>query len=236
MLERKGGASGPACGCRLCGPGGLEEVDHRVDPGQRPVVCRPQLLLAFGEGARNHLDRVADVVEDDERVGVHEDSVVGRNAVARPRGELLEVTDHVIAEIPHGPSEEPRQALHVNGPVAAEELLQMAQGVTPVGEPADRAVLLDDDIAALHAEDRHDVRPEEAVAPPFFPSLHALQKEEMRALRQLHEGGDGGFRIGDDLPKDGDQVALLCQFRKCFEVRCIHGLFLFPGARHKKRP
>ena len=102
--------------------------------------------------------------------------------------------------------------------------------------PADRAVFLDEDLAAPHAEDRQEVRPEEAVPPPFFPSLHALQQEEMGALRQFHEGRDGGFRIGEDLPKDGDQVSLLCQLGKRFEVRCIHGLFLFHPARHKKRP
>ena len=79
----------------------------------------------------------------------HEDGVIGgRPSPARP-GELLEVADHVVAEESDGPSEEPRQALHVNGPVAAEELFQVAQGIAPVGMPRTAPSLLDDDLAAL---------------------------------------------------------------------------------------
>ena len=65
----------------------------------------------------------------------------------------------------------------------------------------------------------------------------ARERENLKAkIRQFHEGGDGGFRIGEDFPEEGDQVPLLCQLGKRFEVRCVHGLFLFHPAHHKKRP
>ncbi len=88
-----------------------------------------------------------------------------------------------------------------------------------MGAPLHRAVFLDDDLIAPDAEDGQQVRPEEAVPPPFLPSLHALQQKEMGTVRQFHEGRDGGFRIGEDLPIDGDQVSLFCQFGECFKVR-----------------
>ena len=34
----------------------------------------------------------------------------------------------------------------------------------------------------------------------------------MAALGQFHEGRDGGLRIGDDLPKDGDQISFFAIF------------------------
>ena len=169
MLDRKGEGVFPHGGGRFDGPGGLEEVGHRIDPAERLVVDRPQVFLAFREGAGDDLDRVADVVEDDERVGDHEDGIVGRNAFAGPRGELLEVADHVVAEKPHGAPEEPRQTLHRDGPVTAEELLQKAQGIAPVGAPLHRAVFLDDDLIAPDAEDGQRGPPRGSCTAPIFP-------------------------------------------------------------------
>ena len=126
----------PHGGGRFRGPGGPEEVGHRVDPAEGLFVDRPQVFFAFRDGAGDDLDRVADVVEDDERVGDEEDGIVGRNASAGRRGELFEVADHVVAEKPHGAPEEPRQPLHGDGPVTAEKLLQNSAGDRPRGGAA----------------------------------------------------------------------------------------------------
>ncbi len=221
---------------RFFGPGGPQKVGQRVDPAESLFVDRQQVFFALSEGAGDDLERVAYVVEDDERVGDEEDGIVGLNAPACSRGELFEVADHLVAEKPHGAPEKTRQTLPGDGSVTAEKLLQNTQGISPVRAPLHRTVFLDDDLVIPHAEGRPQVRPEKAVPPPFLAPLHAFQQEKMGAVGQFHEGRDGGFHIGEDLPEDGDHVSLFCQVCERFKVRSIHGRFLIHPAHHKKRP
>ena len=225
---------GPEGGSRLPLAGGLlrrqrghEKVRHLFDPADGPVVEIPQVLSFAGDGAGDDLDRVADIVEDDQRVGDKKDGLVVDGGVPAAGREALEIPDHVVAEKTHGPSEEPRQSHEGDGAVTAEDFLEKPQRIAPMRVPLHRMVFLDNDLFPPDAADDPRVRPEEAIPPPFLAPLHALQQKEMGAVGKLHEGRDGRFRVGEDLPADGDQVSFSRQFSECFKIRCVHGRFLF---------
>ncbi len=57
--------------------------------------------------------------------------------------------------------------------------------------------------------------------------LRALQQKgcSARLGRELQVGGNGGFRIRQDFPADGNQVSPARQFQECFFVGVDHGVF-----------
>ena len=94
-----------------------------------------------------------------------------------------------------------------------------------MGDAAHGAVFLDDRLLLPDAEDQPRVRPEEAVPRPFLSPFHALQQEDVGAVGQFHQGRDGGFRIGEDLPADGDQVSLSGASGEGLKIWIVHGSF-----------
>ena len=83
-------------------------------------------------------------------------------------------------------------------------------------------------------EDQPRVGAEEAVPRPFLTTLDALQEEDMGAVSQFHQGCDGGFRIGEDLPKDGDQIALAGPPGEGLKIGIVHGSFLLRVSLKKR--
>ena len=227
----------------------LEQCNHAVDLRRRLVVGPFEAALPLVAPGRGHdLDRVADVVEDDERVGDHEDGVVHpafrMGALRQP---LLEVADHVIAEETHGPAAEARKPAHGDGPVPGEKLLQDRQGIAPVGELHEVAVAADLHLLGLHADDGQGVGAQEGVTAPLLAALDALQQEGVGALPDLQEGRHRRLLVGEDLPVDGDEIAAFGKFlefvkrglvhdrskkkRPCF----YHGLFVITVQNKKSR-
>ena len=114
-------------------PRRLQEGRHLVDPADGPIVNFLQIPSLVRHGTGDDLDRVADVVEDNERIGDQEDGLVLNRGLSFSGGELFEIADHLVTEKTHGPPEEPGQPLHRDGAVAVEDFPEEVQGVAPVG-------------------------------------------------------------------------------------------------------
>ena len=201
---------------------GLYELYHLFDPLDCLIIDSSQIISPLGKGTGNHLDGVPHIVEDHQRIGDEKDRVIDHEVLVGLVWELLKITDHVVAEESDGPAVKTREPFDRHGTVAVQDILQQGQRISSVLLRPRLTILLDQDILTPDGEDAMRVKSQKGVAPPLFPSLHALQEEAMRLGAQLHEGRDRGLRICQDLLVDGDQVPLFGQLLKLVKGRIVH--------------
>ena len=159
-------------------------------------------------------DRVAHVVEDEERLGEHEYRFGQPERVLLRRRQSLEVIDRLVGEEADRAAVEAAHLRHVDDLVAGQRLLDRLQRVyRAVGTSRPGR----DDVVGLGAD--------EAVARETLAALHALQQERVRPARHLEVGRHRRVEVGADLAVDGQQVALACQLLGFFQCWPIHLAF-----------
>ena len=202
----------------------LKQCNHAVDLRRRLGVGPFETawpLVAPGRG--HHLDRVADIVEDDQRVRDHEHGVVDIAMGTRAlRQSLFEVTHHFIGEETHGPAAEARKPAHGDGPVPGEKILQDRQGIAPVGQLHEVAVAADLHLLGLHANHGQGVGAQEGVAAPLLAALDALQQEGVGSLPDLQKGRHRRLLVGKDFPVDWDEIAAFREFLEFVKRGLVH--------------
>ena len=204
----------------------LEQCNHPVDLCRCLGVGPLEAALPLVAVCRGHyLDRVPDVVEDDQRVRHHEHGIIepgGRmGTLCQP---FLEVADHVIGEKAHGPAAEARKPLHGDRPVPGEKIFQDRQGIAPMADLRGVAVGAHLHLLRLHTDHGQGVGAQEGVAAPFLAALDALQQEGVGALPDLQEGRHRRLLVGEDLPVDGDEIAAFRKFLEFLKRRFEHVL------------
>ena len=121
--------------------------------------------VAVEAGVADHLDLVLEVVEDEERVGEHEDGFGQRQRVVGRRGQPLEVARRLVRQVADGAAVEARQAGHrddVEAPQLVFDLAAAGRRRCPrAGQDAIR------------------LRADEAVASQALAALDALQQERV---------------------------------------------------------
>ena len=161
------------------------------------------------------------VVEDDERVGEHQQGLGEAVGVGRGLGQALEVGGGVVGDVADGPAVEAGDALDGHGPVAGELLLDHLERVH-------RAVVFDGDAAVggrqlrAGAEYLPRLRPDEAVAGHVLASLDAFEEKRVAPAGDLEEGGDRRLHVGQYLAVDGDEVTLAPHGADLFQRRVVH--------------
>ena len=141
----------------------------------------------------DHLDVVADVVEDQQRVGEHQPRLGQPEVVVLDGGQALEVRDRLVAEVANGAAVEQRQARDGDRLVAPELLLDDEQRV---------AVLVGERLDAVR------LGADERVAPDLLAALDGLKQERVRPPRDLEVRRHGRLEVGADLTVDRDDVPL----------------------------
>ncbi len=170
------------------GTGRAGEAGHRADAvGQRPhQLRRDRVRVAVAAGLGDHLDRPADVVEDDH--DVRDQEARGRRGVAfLALGQLhgrLEAADRVVGDVADSAAGERRQALPVGAGVLGERIAQRREHV-----------------AVRRGVERHRpaARAEERVAPDLLAALDGLEQEGRAAMTQAQERADRRQQIGGKL-------------------------------------
>ena len=131
---------------------------------------------------------VAQVVEDQQRVGEHEHGVGKPQVVPGTPRQPLHVADHVVGEVADGATLEAGKTGHGDRSELGQQPAQRLQRVT-VGEPLGPGVAPPQgDGAVLGAQDRVRVGPEEGIAGPVLAALHGLQQERVGARPQAQIG------------------------------------------------
>ena len=164
--------------------------------------------IAAGDvGIGDEKQAMAQVVEDEQAVCEHEHGVRQLEVVLGPARQLLDVTNHVIGDVAHGPALEARQARDGHRLVSREEAPEGLEGAprldgldAPVGVPYRHA-------AALGREDHGRLGSQEGVARPFLASFHRLEEEGIRPGAQAQEGGERRVQVRRHLGIDGHEVA-----------------------------
>ena len=207
------------------GPG--EPLGDLVDAGGGLGVAGPVAGRVVVEvDVRQDEDAVLQVVEDDQRVGEHQQGLGQAVGVGRGLGQALEVGGGVVGDVADGPAVEAGDALDGHGPVARKLALDDFERVH-------RAVVFDGDAAVgsptirgsqtgARAEHLPRLRPDEAVAGDVLAPLDAFEEEGVAPAGDLEEGGDRRLHVGEYLAVDGDEVALAPHGADLLQRRVVH--------------
>ena len=183
-------------------------------------------------------DGVPQIVEGEHSAEYGEDHVVQLEVVGAAGGNVLYQTDPVISQITNGAAGESRQALHLDGLVGADQILQGRHRVSAPLSPTG-AHLLQGDTVVPRAEHPIGPDPEKGVARRSLAPLYALEEKAVTAaLRsQLHVGGNGGLRVRQDLHAHGNHVSPRSQLAKFSQCRFgFHALCPVYRVLAMKRP
>jgi hypothetical protein len=150
---------------------------------------------------------MAQVVEDEERIGEEEDRVREAEIVLGAARQALHVSNHVVGEEADGAPLEPWKARHGYRLNPAEEIADGVERVAvgqalrmPVGVAQRQA-------AVLCGQDHSRLGPEERVAGPRLAAFDRLEQEGVRTWTQPQVGGQRRVEIGGQLGEDGHEIA-----------------------------
>ena len=188
--------------------------DHLIDAGHGIGVGFFHAVVEAG--VADHLDVVAQVVEDKHRFREHEDRFGHALGVGgHGRHPRLEVPDGVVGQVADGPAVEDGQAADRDELVLAHLLFYQRQGVhLALG------------LARAGMEHTVGVGADEAVAAQPLPAFDAFQQEGVRRPGYLEVGRDRSFQVGVDGAVDRHQVALARQGFDLFQSWVVHAATL----------
>ena len=227
MLETNSGGSASA---GAAGTGTAPRSRSRI----AAIVAAASLVggvdpaLVVGEGAGEDRQLVAQVVEDQHRVGHHQRQVGQAERVGVRLAQRLDRPHQVVAEEADGAADERRQPLDRGRPVGGEPLADRGVGVGR-GVLAQRRRAGGGTLAApfreralAPAQDRARAQADERVAADLA-LLGRLEQEAGRAGglagAQLEEGRDRGLAVVDDPRPHRHDVALAGQLARLLQAR-----------------
>jgi glycine hydroxymethyltransferase len=210
-------------------PRAAQPRHHLVDPCARALVRLLGLLGARHVRRRHHLQRLAQVVEDDQRVGHHHAQLGQRDARLGPRRQILERAHHVVADPPDRAAPEARQPGRLD---RLEVRHHLEQGVGRIGRVPGRALgraaAVDVEpgyvrLAALAAQHRARRDADERVRRPGRAAHHRLEQEAVLAASERGVRRHRRVAVGEQLAIHRDQVALLRGAHELLATRVVHG-------------
>src|SRR6266849_10069877 len=165
----------------------------------------------------DNLERLADVVEHEHRVGEHQAEIRRADVVARRRRDAwFEASHDIVGEKADLAAEKSRKFRKFR---RAELFHLAAQFLEWIVDPPrlDRASWpYQIHPVVTPAHDRSGLGTKERVTPPLFTAAHALQQKTVVAARDFQIGGDRRFEIRGNLVKHRYQVETFC--RQFFEL------------------
>ena len=115
-------------------------------------------------------------------------------------GQPLDVAHPVVAQEPHGPTREARQARQLGGSQAVDQGAQLAERVDRVISrqihAARAAAARDLDAASARDEAATAPHPDDAVAAPLLAAVDGLEQEAGLAVVELEEDPERGVEVG----------------------------------------
>ena len=157
------------------------------------------------------LIRRLQVIEDEERVGEHEDGVRQiEHVVGGHRHARLEVADALVAEVADRAAEEARQ-VHprcAHGLIRREEALQRFQRIGEAEDLLVAPLMHRGQHTVIEPHDEVRIRADERVARQPLAPLDTLQEKRIRPLRDLQVRRHRRFQIRHDLPIDRHEIPL----------------------------
>ncbi len=197
-----------------------EPRDHPVDPPDGIGVGVLMSPLA-DVGIRDDPDRLGHVVEDEERIREQEAGLGQPQDIFAQRGEPLELADHVIAQIAHRAAAEPGQSGNLDRAVLRHDLAEAGQHIRLHRDPPAAPTARHDHFPVVAVNQRRRAASQKRVPRPLFTALHAFQQIGARAPVDLDQGRHRRLEVGQDFPGNGNQVPLLGQRAKLFEIRSV---------------
>jgi hypothetical protein len=184
-------------------------IDARVHPDRRLVVRVVEIVV--GETVRRHtldeIDALAPVIERGERSD-HAHHRVGQAVIVRRHvGQVLDLADHVVAEIPHDAAVERGELGEGRGGVHAEQCVDRRQDPAIGGDRVGQ-ITADRELAVPEHHRGGRVAADEREAGPALPVLDRLQQEPRLVADELDERCDRCLEIAEDLGPDGDDAVL----------------------------
>ena len=207
---------------RLFGFDGLLELFARFfDGADSRVVFFAEVAFAAGVNVANDPEAMLDVIEGDDAVIEGQYSVEEADVVAQARWDALDESHHVVRKIADGAGDQRRQAGDADGPEFFHAAAQECDGIFFF--PDDALAAFENARAGCVAENFFRICACESVAGDFFAAFHAFeQKGVARALGDAQVGAHGSEQIGGQNVVNRDEIALLGEALKFFEVGLDH--------------
>lgn len=206
---------------------GGAELLHQLfhPPAGLGVGLLRRLLACVGKG--HHPDLALDLVEDQDAVHLHEDSVGGIPRLQGVNGHLgLDPANQLIAPVAKEPADAAGQLRQVHRLIGLQAAGQNGKGIPLVLLSMPIAVDLQGLIPA-HLQNPQRVAAEEAVAGHLFPSLHRFQQKVVGPPgTDPVPGRDRRFQVRHPFLVDRDEIALLAEGEELLQRRGDHGLHL----------
>ncbi len=197
-----------------------------IEPADRSGIALTRFFAhALRQGDDG--DRLADVIEDAQRV-IKGKIEVGQLAIVRRSiGQMFGVADDVVARVSDRSTDEGWQRVdRSNG--GAQVLAQSDQRILDRLRHR-RAVFVDHRQGVADSVDPLDrVGGQKAVPAHFFAADHAFEQAGRAALIQQRKGGHRGQRVAEQAAEDRDEVVLGGQASKGREIRLGH---ITPGVK-----
>jgi hypothetical protein len=163
----------------------VQRYKHGIDRLHGGVISAIHVVV-FHKGICHHAQPAHLVIEDDERIGDHEDRFRQLQVVKRGLADSgLEEAHHVIAQVAHRAAGKARHVGRGHRDVLRHELLQLRQRIALRLELARLAAVDDRDLAPPALEDDARIASHKGVAPAVVDVLSALQQEGVAAVIDL---------------------------------------------------
>lgn len=198
-----------------------EVGDELLKLGAGVGVGSLEVVVFVEKDVGDELEFAEPVIEDDERVGQHEDHIGQfQFIVRRVRDSRLEKADHVIGQITNGAPTKDGQAVDLDWLVGRHQLLQLGErlGILLCGEGAGLAIFAHLDFASPRSEDHLRVVPEEGKAADLIALFGGFEEEgAFPGLAEFLERGDGRLVVGGEFGEHRNEVAFFGEFLKLVE-------------------
>ncbi len=219
----------------------IEHFYQGGDLGSSGAIGLLQRGMLASESIRENLQAAQALVEDNQRVGQHEDGVGNAEFVLRWRGHgRFELAHGVVGEIADQTAAERRQVPVQHEPVAAHVALQGGEHVVFNRDFLDGGAFADGEFLAAGldhpARAAADDRPSSALVGAFS----ALEQEGMTRVAHLEVRRQRRLEVRRKLGVNRDNIALFGQLAEGFERRFdrngIHNAREHGGRRPTRKP
>ena len=192
------------------GKGQRQLVDGTLYPIARGVVLAIDAVGIHVEDghALDQVDTLTPVVERGQRADDAHHCVGKPPIVVRHVGQVLDLADDVVPEIPHHTTLQRGQVGHDRRTVRSDDGIERGEHSLIDRDVRTEVLPLDLDDAVAKLQGCHGIVTDEAVARPAFGVLHGLQQEAVAVADQLEVRGHGRFQIAQHFGPHGDHRVL----------------------------